>query len=204
MHETKEYQFELKRTIGEELIKFPIFNKNSSLNKEYVSPTKPSFKKEIDKKDSHGELTCTAASLRGHIVRAHFDPYIMADFGVARYDIDLAKYRGFNLDWVVSQAYKRLEESPEMTKRRFGAYRLWGTTSMKNKERYFEYEDIEGYKEMLVKTLRHIAEQGLTTVPVDWNRVALSVPNLEGITLDIERDSRERPFTESHRFVAVK
>lgn len=205
MHEISKYQFMLGQKAKGNSLKFiecPNFSKNvSNKNADLFIIKSDDFKKEVA--DSHSELKCTPASLRGHIVKAHFNPAIIADLGVARYDIDLAAYRGFKLDWVVKQAYKRLEESPEMTERRFVASSLlWGVRLRPGKDRYFEYGDMEGYKKMLVKTLRHIDEQGLASV--DWNRVALSVANLEEITLDIDRDSIERPFRESARFPVFK
>lgn len=51
---------------------------------------------------------CYAPELRGHIASAHFQAKTMEHYGVARWDIELARYRGFPLDWPIKKACERL------------------------------------------------------------------------------------------------
>lgn len=141
------------------------------------------------------EFTCTPASLRGHIVNAHFSPDIAALLGVARYDIELALYRGIQLDWVVRKAYERLEEDEATTHQRFVPDTkdsdFWeGSTRL-----FFQFGDIRAYREMIVKNLIYIEE--LRRASVDWVRVNAALPEADSVTLVLFRDSRDQPFLEA-------
>lgn len=127
------------------------------------------------------------ASLRRHIANKHFNPDILAWFGVARVDIDVAKRLGINLDWSVERGVQRLEEGWEHLEKDFFkrdmdpyVYRVYGRTGL-------GMDKIEWSKIMLVKNLIHIEDSNLATV--DWARVEAIVPNAKSLTVDLVRDS---------------
>lgn len=138
------------------------------------------------------EMTCSAPSLRGHIVNAHFDPDILARLGIPRFDIELAQFRGFDLNWVAKKVYERLEEPTKTTAIRFRLLRKFHNTCVDGRDPYFAFGDVAGYRRMLVRSLMYIEQLGLA--PINWDRVRQAVPALDEINLDLERDSSEGPF----------
>jgi len=136
----------------------------------------------------------TPAGLRGHIVNKHFDPRVLGWFGVARFDIDLAKKLHIPLDWVVKKAYDRIEIGwPAEQASELQRYLIKNPKT----DVYARYAqlgirfDEDWCKAMVIRNLRYIELLGLS--PVDWNRVTRAVPSSRGITLDLARDSFD-PF----------
>lgn len=133
------------------------------------------------------ELTCTPASLRGHIVNDHFSPSIVSLIGVARYDIELARFREIPLDWVARKAYEILEEDE------FTAFQRFPKIPWRTGRHFFQWGDITSYRTMIVKNLIFIEELGLA--PVDWDKVEVAFTDARSVTLDIEMDSNDVPFS---------
>ena len=128
-------------------------------------------------------------SLRGHIVKQHFSPYVLAWFGVARFDIDLAKRANIPLDWVVKKGIDRLENGWPEVKPDFFAQtpRFDNDALMISDMPWGEY----WCKTMIVKNLMYIDQSG--TAKVDWDKVVAAFAGASAVTLDINRDSVE-PF----------
>ena len=125
--------------------------------------------------------TCSPEAIRGHIVNIHLRAKSAAEFGVARFDIEVAARRKFDLGWVVRKAYGRLERShndirTEIIQTVCPAY------------------SVDMYRTVLVKTLKFIAQLGLADV--DWSRVKKTVPNADEITLDINRDANDESLAD--------
>lgn len=129
------------------------------------------------------------AQLRGHIVNQHYNPQVLAWFGVARFDIDLAQRMNIPLDWVVKKGIERLElgwKDPEgfLTREPNPGYaRVYGRLGLPWGE--------DWCKLMVVKNLIYIDQSGMGRV--DWARVSGAVPAYRSVTLDIRRDSSD-PF----------
>lgn len=137
----------------------------------------------------------TPASLRGHIVKHHLRPATLCAYGVARYDIELAKFLGFPLDWVVKKTYERLEESDEEIKTR-----IWDDIDHLKKartERMYRYLDIQSYKLMLARNLKYIEQLGLGEI--NWVKVAFAT-DCQTIDFDLQRDSHDEPFSSDRLF----
>jgi hypothetical protein len=141
-------------------------------------------------------LTCKPESLRGHIAKTHLRlPRVISDLGVARWDIELAAYRGIPLDWVVKKAYQYLEEDDETIRQKIfaGNPRCLPLPE----DSVFRRLDLDDkspslYRVYVVKNLIYVDQLGLASV--DWDRVELAVVGARQVDLDIEKDSREGPF----------
>lgn len=143
-------------------------------------PIRPLENKCGNPKNNNGNWnTCSPASLRGRIVNAHFQARTLANLGVARYDLEVAKYRNMSVDWVVQQAYKKLERDDADI-----------LTEIKE-HKVADKLTVAGYRTMLVKNLKYIRQLGLATI--DWERVNKSINSLE-IASEIEQDSHDMSF----------
>lgn len=124
--------------------------------------------------------SCEPASLRGHIVSAHFQARTLESLGVARHDIEIAKYRWINLSWVCKKAYEKLERTDEDI--------LQEIQDHKCKPEFGVYN----YREILVKNLKFIEQCRLATI--DWDRVLRSFPDANSVILNIDNDTRDSSF----------
>jgi len=119
--------------------------------------------------------TVKAPSLRGHIVKGHLNVLALYSLGIAKYDIDVAKRRGFDLDWVTLKIYEKLERSDQSIKDDIERL-LYGVTD-------FSPTD---YRKVLVKNLKYIEDSQISVI--DWNRVEKSFPNARQVTYDLLKD----------------
>ena len=145
-----------------------------------------------------GWKLCTEQQLRGHIVKQHFQARNLALVGIPRYDLEVAKYRGFNLNSVVHKAYELLERSDkDIQQETRNIPETLNDEEIPHYVQYVAHNDgpftIEQYHIKLVKTLRYI--ENLNLAPINWQRVAKSVPNYKTIHLNLERDSNDQPFS---------
>lgn len=144
------------------------------------------MKRRIPCKEDGSEFSCSNRGLARHIVKVHFSPLEMMRNGVARYDIELAFYRGFDLNWVVEEAYKKLEREDEKIQKEInesipGAGIIPGHNF-----------SIDDYKTIIIKDLQLIAKLGLGNVDVDRLRVIF--PRVNEIEVDIVNDTRDDRF----------
>lgn len=124
--------------------------------------------------------TCSAASLRGHIVNVHFQARTLADLGVARYDIEIAAHRGIPLYWVARKAYERLERDDADIAKEISEHEVADKLT------------VDEYRTMLVKNLKYI--ECLNLACIDWKRVNVSFDGASEIELDIDKDGRDMSF----------
>ncbi len=132
--------------------------------------------------------TCSPESLRGHIVNAHFQPMTLASLGVARYDIEIAHYRGIPLDWVVGKAYAKLERPNEDIQGEIDE------NKQRNPCMRADFS-VDMYRTMLVKDLRYIEMLGRAAV--DWQRVERAFPDALSVELNLREDSHDGSFLEN-------
>lgn len=116
-----------------------------------------------------------APSLRGHIVKGHLNAMALYSLGIAKYDIDVAKRRGFDLDWVTLQIYERLERTDQSINDDIERL-LFGVPD-------FSAAD---YRLVLVKNLKYIEDRQVSVI--DWQRVEKSFPNARHVTYDFSKD----------------
>lgn len=127
---------------------------------------------------------CTEGSLRRHIYDLHFLPDLAIFDGVARYDIEVACYRGIDLSNVVEKAYGRIEMEDK------DIYLAISRNSCLIDE--YAAEAATRYRTAIVKNLKYIELLGLAKV--NWERVRTTVPNTDNIELNLERDSKDTSF----------
>lgn len=131
------------------------------------------------------EMTCSPTSLRGHIGNRHFIVGLCAYYGMARYDVEIAAYRGIPLDWVVKKAYENLERDDADIQHDIDSdARVW--------IRQVRNFTVEHYRIIAVQTLKYMEQFGLTSI--DWIRVEKSLPGASEVQFDLERDSRDDKF----------
>ena len=133
---------------------------------------------------THNGRPLTASSLRGHIVRVHFQPRTMFTLGVALYDIEIAKYRSFDLTWVVQQAYLLVERSNQAIIKEIQT-QFYHTEDARS----FSASD---YRTIMVKNLKLIESYGLAQV--DWDRVEKSQPGARKMSLNLQQDTQDLSF----------
>lgn len=104
----------------------------------------------------------------------------MASLGVARYDIEVAHYRGFELTWVVKKAYERLERPDTDIQAEIHEHKI---------AKPFTPAD---YRVVLVKNLKLI--ECLNLASVDWQRVERSLPGARAVELDLDADGTDMSF----------
>lgn len=123
-----------------------------------------------------GWKLCTAPSLRGHIVNTHLNPLVLTVFQLPLYDIEAARRREFDLDWVVTKAVGRLALSDSEV-------REISPTC-----------DPALYRHRLAQTLKLIDDRELSTV--DWAAVDAIYPGGSLVTVDTVGDVMDRrlPF----------
>ncbi len=133
------------------------------------------------------ERTCTEAELVKHITEGHFMPLVLDSYGVPRFDIELAKLRGFSLQAVVEAAYQVLASGYSNE----GKFSTTHEGSEKILSASFSSHNIEYLTEQqkgtIVKTLMLIEDLGVGRV--DWRRVTKLVPSAPFVNLDLERDA---------------
>lgn len=144
------------------------------------------MKRRIPCKEDGIEFTCSKNGLARHIVRVHFEPLEMMRNGIARYDIELAFYRGVDLNWVVEEAYKKLERENEVIQREI-EQKIPGAGIIPGHD--FSIDD---YKTIIIKNLQLIAKLGLGSVNV--NRLKTIFPGVYGIEVDIVNGTRDEHF----------
>lgn len=141
------------------------------------------------------EYECPPASLRGHIVKAHLRPDILCRVGVARYDIELARYREISLDWVVVKALQRLEEADAQVMLRmqdsYLMFRFWD--ELTKCLPLYPYWSVDDYRRMIARNLMYMENLGRASI--DWERAIRTVPDVQLITFDIEKASNDEPFS---------
>ncbi len=109
--------------------------------------------------------------LQTHIVREHFAPPVLAWYGVAQFDILLAKLLRLSaLDIVINGAYQHIEGG-------WPGYQ-WDRSVINQ----------EACRVLVVKNLICIEGHGLG--PIDWLRVNAAIPT-GSITFDPDRDSHD-------------
>lgn len=137
--------------------------------------------------------TTTGPSLRGHIVNAHFQARTLRDLGVAVFDIELAKFKNFDIGWVVRKIYEKLERQDDDISREIEEH---GKGFVSNP--LYEIKDfgVAEYRTMLIKNLLFI--DSLYTIKIDWNRIEIVFPNAREVRLDIKRDTTDRSFTKTY------
>ena len=131
------------------------------------------------------EMICSPASLRGHIAKRHFIVGVCAYYGMARYDIEIAAYRGIPLDWVVKKAYENLERYDSDIQYDINKDARVITGIVRN-------FSVMHYRIIVVQTIKYIEQFGLASI--DWDRVEKSLPGASNIKFDLERDSRDNQF----------
>ncbi|MEK6889610.1 MAG: hypothetical protein AABW82_01125 [Nanoarchaeota archaeon] len=130
----------------------------------------------------------TGPSLRGHLVNVHFKPTVLAMVGVPTFDIQSAKWHGFDLNWVVKQGLNILERNDADLRReidsqleivrRDGMYRDFG---------------VREYRERIAKTFHYIDRMGLAEI--DWGKVISHMPQGADIFYRKDQcDDRETDF----------
>lgn len=127
-------------------------------------------------------------SLRGHIVNVHFKPTVIAMVGVPTFDIQVAKWNGFCLDWVVRQGIKLLERRDADLK----AYLDDDLAEMRRQGNYRDFGVLD-FRERIAKTFHLIDRMSLAEI--DWSKVISHMP--EGADIFYkphECDTRETDF----------
>jgi hypothetical protein len=133
--------------------------------------------------------TTTGPSLRGHIVNAHFQAGTLRDLGVAVFDIELARFRNFEIAWVVRKIYEKLErQDPEIV----SEIKEHGKNQIKNPLYDIKDFGIVEYRTMLIKNLLFI--ESLYGIEIDWNRIEIVFPNARKVRLDIKVDTTDASF----------
>jgi hypothetical protein len=125
-------------------------------------------------------------SLRGHIVNGHFSPGVLAWYGVARFDIDLAKLMEIPLTWVVKGGVKILEQGWK-SEYRIDFESLPDKHSSTVFRRFSQPWGPKWCREMIVRNFLYIEQQQLAEI--DWVRVQQAVPNAHSLTLNLGHDS---------------
>ncbi|HSX18886.1 MAG TPA: hypothetical protein VLE91_01995 [Candidatus Saccharimonadales bacterium] len=122
--------------------------------------------------------------LRGHIFKEHIaDSEILSIFGVARFDIDLARRLNAPLGWVVKKAINLLEsdwlpqdKAPRLSDSVYGKLGLPWTR---------EWSEL-----MVAKNLKYIEQTG--DEQIDWDRVEAVVPGARFLVVNLDLDSSDR------------
>lgn len=144
------------------------------------------------------EMGCTAVGLTKHIIGKHLlSPAILAGYGVAKYDIEIACVRMFSLSEVVLAAYQILEESDDELRARVEKERTIYLGLCRSYETAFQklgldYRDLNAHKTIIIKNLKYIEQLGLAEI--NWRRVIGAVPDGLSITLDLDRDTTDVSF----------
>ena len=125
--------------------------------------------------------------LRGHIANTHFSPLILPWYGVARFDIDLAKLLNIRLEWVVAKGMQYLETGWPEYQQNFDELILCNPNKRVVFDRTQEDWNTDWCKKMVYKNLLYIEQSG--TANFDRSGIYRKHPHLEGITLDMSRDS---------------
>ncbi len=149
------------------------------------------YSKSLFEENYHGLKewsTTSQASLSGHIVNAHFQARTLHSFGIPRWDLEIARYRWFNVKWIVKKIYEKIERSDSDIINEI-------TNQIINEDKKIllpnEFTPKE-YRVTLVKTLRLMIDLGLISVDsVDWQRVELSLHGATQIVYVLSKDSRE-------------
>jgi hypothetical protein len=102
--------------------------------------------------------------------------------GVARFDIEVAQVRGFDLDSVVRKAVQKLRRHDDEILAEFKA--STGNTPVKL--------TVQDYRVQLVRNLRYIEQLQLSHVP--WGAVEELVPESRTMPFDVATHARELSF----------
>jgi hypothetical protein len=129
----------------------------------------------------------SAEILIKHIVDDHLNAAGLAGEKVPRYELELAKFRGFNLDQVVEEGIKRiLRDDQEIAAEIRSFYYAKGVYR------------IEEYRTTIAMTIAVIRDWGLHTQPIDWEKIELKVPNARSFKVDWKRDTTDTGFYDEH------
>ena len=139
--------------------------------------------KPLDKLEE--EMNCSWTSLRGHIAKRHFIVGLCAYYGMARYDVEIAAYRGMHLDWVVKEAYENLERDDADIQYDINKDARVITGIVRN-------FSVTHYRIIVVQTLKYIEQFGLASI--DWDRVERSLLRASKVEFDLDRDSGDDQF----------
>lgn len=121
--------------------------------------------------------TCSGPSLRGHIVNGHLHPKVLTGQGIPLLDIEIARVREFDLDWVVAKAVERLEWPDEVV------------------TKHDRSVDPSRYRLYLVKTIHVVEDFGLVD-SVPWEPIEQVYPGAADMIVD--------PTQERQRDVSFK
>lgn len=97
--------------------------------------------------------------------------------GVARWDLELLKYRGFSPEWVIKKAYEKIKQSD---------VKIWEEIFEQAKndgEPIYEFTP-DDYRAVLVKNLLLIQDMW-PHISINWEFVSKYVPGLSNIELNI-------------------
>ncbi|MCB0356018.1 MAG: hypothetical protein KDD40_03370 [Bdellovibrionales bacterium] len=132
--------------------------------------------------------TTTGPSLRGHIVNAHFQARTLRSLGVARWDLEILKYRGFSPTWVIQKIYEKLKQSEDV---------IWNeiTEHAKSDDVPLDEFTPKDYRVVLVKNLLLIQKMW-SDIKIDWELVDQYVPQSKDIVLNIKQDTNDGSFFE--------
>lgn len=136
-----------------------------------------------------GWRTCSAKSLRGHLVNAHFQATTLFNVGVPRYDIEIAEVRGIGLGWVVKRAVEKLAQPNIAIRAEIGSFAHDGNE-------VFGPIDETTYRSMLVKSIRLIHNLRLAHVP--WAQIDEVYPEASAVPLDLSKDTTDASFKSLH------
>jgi hypothetical protein len=161
------------------------------------SPNTQNFQKIAYKDESRGTgpfskdgwRTCTAPSLRGHLVNAHFQARTLMSIGVPRYDIEVAAVRGMGLGWVVKRAVEKMAQPDGAIRAELGSFAHDGNE-------VFGPIDETTYRLMLAKSIRFIDTMRLAKVP--WAQVNDVYPEASSVPLDLSKDTTDVSFIKMH------
>jgi len=135
---------------------------------------------------SDGWRRCSPASLRGHIANNHFQADMLACTGVARYDLEVAAYRGIELDWVVQKAHQNLERPDADIREEISC------SAPRSRFAANGQLTVHEYRALLTKNLKYIERLALAVI--DWARMERSFPEASQVALDVTRDTADSSF----------
>lgn len=126
--------------------------------------------------------TKTTQELVDHLLE-HLSPYNIESFGIPDLELRQALVLKMSVGPILKTILKRLEWSEDDFDRELSSW---------------EYPEnivginLEEYKTLLIKVLRHTSDLGLATV--DWDTVDQTFPGASGITVDTNRDCKDTMF----------
>lgn len=128
-----------------------------------------------------GWKDCSGPSLRSHLVHVHFhDPCAVIADGVARWDIELAAYRGLDLKWAVGKIYDFLERPDDEIELQASHSGNLDAYNLKERPPITALE----YRIGLVRNLLFMEQLGMADI--DWKRVTRSLTSARSVELNLD------------------